>query len=223
MSQSTCRACRGQRLKPEVLSVRIGDRNIDDICRMSLSESHAFLSGLRLTGNEKQIASDLLKEIVGRLGFLVNVGLEYLTMNRKGPTLSGGEAQRIRLASQIGSELTGVLYILDEPSIGLHHRDNRKLLDSLCHLRDIGNTLLVVEHDAETIESADWILDLGPGAGELGGHLVAAGGPSQIKKNRGSLTGAYLAERKRIPLPESRRSPNQRWIEVQSATENNLE
>ncbi len=223
MSQSTCRACGGQRLKPEVLSVKICDKNVDDICRMSLSESHSFLTGLKLTGNQKLIASELLKEIVGRLGFLVNVGLDYLTMDRKGPTLSGGEAQRIRLASQIGSELTGVLYILDEPSIGLHQRDNRKLLDSLCHLRDIGNTLIVVEHDAETIEAADWILDLGPGAGELGGHLVSAGRPAQIKRDRSSLTGAYLAERKRIPLPGRRRRPNDRWIEVKSATENNLD
>jgi excinuclease ABC subunit A len=171
------------------------------------------------------IADELLKEIGSRLGFLVNVGLGYLSLNRKGPTLSGGESQRIRLASQMGSELTGVLYILDEPSIGLHQKDNIKLLNTLCHLRDIGNTLIVVEHDKETMESADWLVDFGPGAGHLGGEIVAQGTPARIKKNRRSITGRYLAGKERIDVPEDRkmaRHTGNRWVTIRKASENNL-
>jgi excinuclease ABC subunit A len=225
MSSSVCHQCEGTRLKPEVVAVRIADKSIVDICQMSIADLHNFFLNLKLTGNQKVIAGELLKEIVSRIGFLINVGLDYLSLDRKGPTLSGGEAQRIRLASQIGSELTGVLYILDEPSIGLHQRDNRKLLNTLCHLRDIGNSLLVVEHDQETMESADWIIDIGPGAGHLGGEVVAQGTPTQIKKNRASTTGAYLAGRLQIEAPKTRRQPSDhgdRWIVISDADENNL-
>lgn len=170
LSTRPCETCGGRRLKPEVLAVKIGGCSIIDITEMTIRESQDFLTGLKLTGNRQIIASELLKEITGRLGFLINVGLDYLSLSRKGPTLSGGESQRIRLASQVGSELTGVLYILDEPSIGLHQRDNIKLLHTLCHLRDIGNTLIVVEHDQETMKMSDWIVDFGPGAGHLEGR-----------------------------------------------------
>ncbi|MBA4368977.1 MAG: excinuclease ABC subunit A, partial [Desulfobacterium sp.] len=189
LSESPCSVCKGNRLKPEALNVRIEDHSILDVTAMTIKEAHGFFKSLQLTGNRKMIADELLKEIIARLEFLVNVGLNYLSLDRKGPTLSGGESQRIRLASQVGSELTGVLYILDEPSIGLHQKDNIKLLKTLCHLRDIGNTLIVVEHDRETMETADWILDIGPGAGHLGGQIVAAGPPEQIKKNPSSITG----------------------------------
>ena len=225
MSTWSCTTCKGKRLKPEVLAVKIKDLSIHDICSLSIQEARDFFDGLELQGNQKIIASGLLKEIRSRLGFLVNVGLGYLSMDRKGPTLSGGEAQRIRLASQIGSELTGVLYILDEPSIGLHQRDNRKLLDTLCHLRDIGNTLIVVEHDQETIESADWVLDIGPGAGHLGGQVVAAGTPAQLARDKRSLTGAYLSGRQAITVPDERRVPDpapSKWIQVKGAHANNL-
>ncbi len=224
MSTRRCEVCEGRRLKPEVLAVRVGGKSIMDLTQMTIGEALEFAAGLKLTGNMEIIARELLKEIRGRLGFLINVGLDYLTLDRKGPTLSGGEAQRIRLASQIGSELTGVLYILDEPSIGLHQRDNQKLLNTLCHLRDIGNTLIVVEHDQETIEAADWVLDIGPGAGHLGGRIVAAGTPEQLKKDKLSLTGRYLSGKERIEIPATRRevADDHGWIVVKGAKENNL-
>ncbi|MFO7963569.1 MAG: excinuclease ABC subunit UvrA [Desulfobacterales bacterium] len=225
MSSAKCTTCGGSRLKPEVLHVRVNGCSIMDITQMTIQECYQFVSGLSLEGNRRIIAGELLKEIVNRLGFLINVGLDYLTLDRKGPTLSGGESQRIRLASQVGSELTGVLYILDEPSIGLHQRDNRKLLDSLRHLRDIGNTLIVVEHDQETIETADWVVDIGPGAGLLGGQIVAEGTPAQIKSHPVSLTGKYLSGKEKIPVPEVRRNPkdvgNHR-LSIKKASENNL-
>jgi len=225
LSSKACGTCQGQRLKPEVSHVKIGSRSIIDICAMTIRETHDFLASLSLSGNQKIIAEELLKEIQNRLGFLLNVGLDYLTLDRKGPTLSGGESQRIRLASQIGSELTGVLYILDEPSIGLHQRDNIKLLDTLCHLRDIGNTLIVVEHDRETIEMADWIIDFGPGAGHLGGEIVAQGTSEQIMTDKNSVTGRYLSGREGIEVPRHRRSPKDngnKWITIRNASENNL-
>ncbi|MBU1170041.1 MAG: excinuclease ABC subunit UvrA [Proteobacteria bacterium] len=225
MSSRTCRTCEGKRLKPEVLHVRVGDVSIIDVTAMTIREAYDFFEGLELSGNRKLIAKELVKEIIDRLSFLVNVGLDYLTLNRSGPTLSGGESQRIRLASQVGSELTGVLYILDEPSIGLHQRDNIKLLETLCHLRDIGNTLIVVEHDQETMETADWIVDMGPGAGLLGGQVVAQGPPNLIRKNPESLTGRYLAGLSTIPVPEKVIRPMDRgdhWVTILNARENNL-
>ena len=225
MGEQVCTACKGRRLKPEALHVFVGDRSIIDLCQMTVRECRDFFQALELTGNRKLIASEVLKEINGRLGFLVDVGLNYLSLERKGPTLSGGESQRIRLASQIGSELTGVLYILDEPTIGLHQKDNIRLLRTLLHLRDIGNTLLIVEHDRETIETADWVVDMGPGAGELGGKVVAAGTPAGIRRNRKSVTGKYLSGRSRIDTPGKRRiqrvSPSKR-LRIEKASENNL-
>jgi excinuclease ABC subunit A len=226
LSTRPCEACNGRRLKPEVLAVKVGDRSIIDVTEMTIREAQDFLAGLKLTGNRRIIAAELLKEIIGRLRFLVNVGLDYLSLSRKGPTLSGGESQRIRLASQVGSELTGVLYILDEPSIGLHQRDNIKLLDTLCHLRDIGNTLIVVEHDRETMASSDWLVDFGPGAGHLGGEIVAQGTPKQIMRRKTSVTGRYLSGREEIETPASRRgveAAGDRWITILDATENNLD
>ncbi len=223
LSTRPCETCGGRRLKPEVLAVQIGGRSIIDLTEMTIREAQDFLTGLRLAGNRRIIAAELLKEITGRLGFLINVGLDYLSLSRKGPTLSGGESQRIRLASQVGSELTGVLYILDEPSIGLHQRDNIKLLNTLAHLRDIGNTLIVVEHDRETMASSDWIVDFGPGAGHLGGEIVAQGTPRQIMRRKTSLTGQYLSGRATIPTPPVRRPAGSRRIAVADATENNLD
>ncbi|MEJ2096309.1 MAG: excinuclease ABC subunit UvrA [Deltaproteobacteria bacterium] len=225
LSAKPCSACGGKRLKPEVLGVKIGGRSIMDITRMTIRESYQFLERLELSGNRSLIAGELIKEIQSRLGFLINVGLDYLSLSRKGPTLSGGESQRIRLASQMGSELTGVLYILDEPSIGLHQKDNIKLLDTLCHLRDIGNTLIVVEHDRETMEAADWIVDFGPGAGHTGGEIVAQGPPEQISQVENSVTGRYLSGQERIEVPEQRNTPSKtgnRWITIHNAYENNL-
>ncbi|MDM8538315.1 excinuclease ABC subunit UvrA [Desulfobacterales bacterium HSG17] len=225
MSESTCKTCSGRRLKPEVLNVKIEGRSIMGITEMTISQAYNFLKKLKLKGNKKLIADELLKEITNRLKFLLNVGLDYLSLNRKGPTLSGGESQRIRLASQVGSELTGVLYILDEPSIGLHQRDNIKLLETLCHLRDIGNTLIVIEHDQETMEAADWIVDIGPGAGLLGGQIVAQGTPAQIKKNKVSITGSFLKGTEKIEIPGARRTPRKtgnKWVTIQKASENNL-
>lgn len=225
MSAKPCKACKGRRLKPEVLNVRVGKCSIMDITDMTIRGAYDYLSTHKLTGNKKLIAVELIKEIISRLGFLINVGLDYLSLSRKGPTLSGGESQRIRLASQVGSELTGVLYILDEPSIGLHQRDNIKLLETLCYLRDIGNTLIVIEHDRETMEAADWIVDIGPGAGLLGGRIVAQGTPGQIKENSGSLTGSYLNNFERIEIPGRRKSPasaGNHWITINRASENNL-
>lgn len=225
MSTKTCATCQGDRLKPEVLHVKIENRSIVELTGMTISEVYDLLTYLSLTGNRRLVAEELLKEITARLGFLLNVGLDYLSLDRKGPTLSGGEFQRIRLASQIGSELTGVLYVLDEPSIGLHQRDNQKLLQSLCHLRDIGNTLIVVEHDQETIESADWVVDIGPGAGKLGGEIVSAGTPESIRNDPHSLTGRYLSGKEEIPVPAKRRNRGKTdadWVVIKKASENNL-
>lgn len=225
LSSKHCHTCEGKRLKPEILAVKVGGKSIMDISSLPIREVQGFFQKLKLDGNQKLIAAELLKEIQTRLDFLVNVGLDYLTLDRKGPSLSGGEAQRIRLASQIGSDLTGVIYILDEPSIGLHQRDNKKLIDAFLRLRDIGNTLIVIEHDRETIESADWVLDLGPGAGHLGGQIVAAGTPKDIMKVKESLTGIYLSEKEKIEIPANRRNPNEkgnRWITIKGASENNL-
>jgi len=217
-----CAECGGRRLKPEVHSVKIKNSSIIDVTSLSIKECFDFFTNLKLKGNQKVIADELLKEIKTRLGFLVNVGLNYLSLDRSGPTLSGGEAQRIRLASQIGSELTGVLYILDEPSIGLHQRDNIKLIKTLCHLRDIGNSLLVVEHDLETMESADWIIDVGPGAGHLGGQIIAQGTPAQLKRNKRSITGNFLSGKREIKIPDERRISNDEYIKVIGASANNL-
>jgi len=217
-----CPTCLGARLKQEALAVRVGNKSIDDIVCLSIKKARQFFQGLKLSPREKQIARQILKELNARLGFLNNVGLDYLTLERSATTLSGGEAQRIRLATQIGSRLVGVLYILDEPSIGLHQRDNRRLLDTLIELRDLGNTILVVEHDRETIESADWVIDLGPGAGRQGGHVVAEGTPKKIRASRESLTGRYLARKEVIPIPPSRRAGNGRQLILQGAQGNNL-
>lgn len=224
MTNKKCKSCQGRRLRPEILSVRIQGRSIIDLSNLTIADAYTFLSDLTLSDQQKLIAAELLKEIRSRLGFLVNVGLNYLSLDRKGPTLSGGEAQRIRLASQIGSELTGVLYILDEPSIGLHQRDNSRLLATLKHLRDIGNTLIVVEHDQETMEAADWLVDLGPGAGHLGGQVVVAGTPDDVKAHPASLTGSYLTGRAAIEMPVTRRkNPDPKAVlTISGATENNL-
>jgi len=221
LREAKCRACDGQRLRPESRAVYVGDRSIAEIGRMTVSEAAAWFRGLRLEGARAQIAAEILKEINARLGFLVDVGLEYLTLDRTATTLSGGEAQRIRLASQLGSELSGVMYVLDEPSIGLHQRDNLRLIATLRRLRDLGNTVIVVEHDAETIESADHVIDFGPGAGRAGGRIVAAGAPESLRKDGRSLTGRYLAGDERIEVPERRRAPAG-WLEVRGARENNL-
>jgi excinuclease ABC subunit A len=226
MSEKECSVCSGTRLKKSVAHVKINDRSIIDLTSLTIYEIFEFLKTIQLNGNQRLIADELLKEIISRLSFLVNVGLNYLSLNRRGPTLSGGEAQRIRLASQIGSELTGVLYILDEPSIGLHQKDNIKLLESLCHLRDIGNTLIVVEHDQETIEASDWLLDIGPGAGLLGGQIVSSGTLEQVMSDPKSLTGQYLSGEKAIVCPDKRRTPKSvgnKWIVIEKAAENNLQ
>jgi excinuclease ABC subunit A len=225
MADRPCEACGGRRLKPEVLHVRIRNLSIIDVTDMTIREAFDFFAGLELTGNQEIIASEVVKEISGRLGFLLNVGLDYLTLARRGPTLSGGESQRIRLASQVGSELTGVLYILDEPSIGLHQRDNLKLLQTLEHLRDIGNSLIVIEHDRETMEAADWIVDIGPGAGLLGGEIVSQGTPAEVCRDPKSITGKYLSGEMDIELPAERRTPRKagnRWVTIRKAAANNL-
>src|SRR5690554_3504687 len=222
MSVRPCPACRGQRLKPEVLAVLVGNQNIAQVTALSVKDARDFFLNLNLTEREQMIARLVLKEINERLGFLVNVGLDYLTLDRAAATLSGGEAQRIRLATQIGSSLTGVLYILDEPSIGLHQRDNAKLLETLKELRDLGNTLIVVEHDEETMEVADWIIDLGPGAGSHGGEVVAEGAWEQIAAVPESITGQYLKGEKVIRIPNERRKPNGNWLTVKGARKNNL-
>ncbi|MCL5676478.1 MAG: excinuclease ABC subunit UvrA [Firmicutes bacterium] len=222
MSSRVCPVCNGARLKPEVLAVRIGGENISETTHLSVVEARAFFSSLELTSREETIARQVLKEINERLGFLVNVGLDYLTLDRAAGTLSGGEAQRIRLATQIGSHLVGVLYILDEPSIGLHQRDNERLLATLKKLRDLGNTLLVVEHDEDTMWAADYIVDIGPGAGVHGGEVVATGPVTEIMKVKESITGQYLSGRKQIPIPQVRRKPNGKWLELRGAREHNL-
>jgi excinuclease ABC subunit A len=222
MTTKACKTCKGARLKREVLHVLVGGKNIDYVTRLSIREALAFFEELNLTEKEMQIARLVLKEIRERLGFLVNVGLDYLTLNRAAGTLSGGEAQRIRLATQIGSSLMGVLYILDEPSIGLHQRDNNRLIATLEKMRDLGNTLIVVEHDEDTMLACDYIIDIGPGAGAHGGQVVAAGTPQEVMNNERSLTGQYLSGRKFIPVPEERRKPNGKWIKVVGAQEHNL-
>ncbi len=221
MRITPCKECRGQRLKKESLAVTVGDKNIYEATAMSIIKLKNFIDELKLTDVQLQIGEQILKEIKARLGFLVDVGLDYLTLARATGTLSGGEAQRIRLATQIGSGLVGVAYILDEPSIGLHQRDNDKLLNTLIHLRDLGNTLIVVEHDEDTMRAADYIVDIGPGAGEHGGEVVAVGTAEQIMKNKKSVTGAYLSGRIKIPVPKERRKPTG-YITVKGARENNL-
>ncbi|HEX5948832.1 MAG TPA: excinuclease ABC subunit UvrA, partial [Actinomycetota bacterium] len=218
------RSCKGARLKPESLAVTVSGLNIAELTSMSVSATLGFLSRLpeRLTDREGMIAERLLKEIRARLGFLVDVGLDYLTLARAAGTLAGGEAQRIRLASQIGSGLVGVLYVLDEPSIGLHQRDNRRLIDTLVRLRDLGNTLIVVEHDEATIRAADWVVDIGPGAGEAGGEIVYTGSVEGILDHEPSITGAYLTGRRSIPTPRVRRQSDGRTLEVKGAAEHNL-
>jgi len=222
MTERDCPACKGCRLRPETLSVKIAGRSIADVVGFSIKSARQFFETLSLSDRDMLIARRVLKEIRERLGFLSQVGLDYLTLDRPAATLSGGEGQRIRLATQIGSSLVGVLYILDEPSIGLHQRDNSRLLDTLKRLRDLGNTVLVVEHDEETIRSADYVVDLGPGAGELGGHLVAVGTPDEIMANAGSLTGQFLAGVQRIALPTARRQPNGKFLTIHNPREHNL-
>lgn len=221
MRITPCPSCKGQRLKPEALAVTVGDKNIHEVTSMSISSLHEFLEELKLSETQQLIGEQVLKEIKARVGFLVNVGLDYLTLARATGTLSGGEAQRIRLATQIGSGLVGVAYILDEPSIGLHQRDNDKLLGTLKHLRDLGNTLIVVEHDEDTMRAADCVVDIGPGAGEHGGQLVAIGTAEEIMQNPNSITGQYLSGKIKIPVPEVRRKPTG-FLTIRKAAENNL-
>ena len=222
VENTPCPKCHGKRLNDASLAVTVGGKNIDELCSMSIDTALAFVEGLQFTETEQTICREIIKEVRARLGFLKNVGLDYLTLSRSAGTLSGGEAQRIRLATQIGSALTGVLYILDEPSIGLHQRDNRKLIDTLKRLRDVGNSLIVVEHDEETMMAADYIVDIGPGAGIHGGEVVACGTPKEIMKNRKSITGDYLSGRKKIPVPAERRRGNGRALIVHGAREHNL-
>ncbi len=221
MRITPCPACKGQRLKPEALAVTVGEKNIYEVTSLSISSLQQFMNELKLTSTQEMIGEQILKEIRSRVGFLVNVGLDYLTLSRATGTLSGGEAQRIRLATQIGSGLVGVAYILDEPSIGLHQRDNDKLLATLKHLRDLGNSLIVVEHDEDTMREADCIVDIGPGAGEHGGQLVAIGTAEEIMKNPNSITGQYLSGKKKIPVPAERKKPTG-FLTVRKAAENNL-
>src|SRR2546422_2347900 len=227
-SDKPCSACKGERLRPESRAVTIGDvgdtpgKSIVQVSRMTIEQAMQMISTLPLEGNDKVVASELLKEIGNRLRFLLDVGLGYLTLDRPGPSLSGGESQRIRLASQMGSELTGVIYSLDEPSIGLHQRDNVRLLSTLKRLRDPGTSVIVVEHDEETMEEADWIVDFGPGAGELGGEIVAEGPPKKVMQTERSLTGAYLAGRRKIEVPPQRRRGNGKGLRLLGAAGDNL-
>ena len=222
MSESECHECNGERLKKEVLAVRVGDKNINELTSMSIDKIKDYLNSLQLSEKDQMIADQIFKELNKRLQFLMDVGLEYLTLSRSAGTLSGGEAQRIRLATQIGSGLTGVLYILDEPSIGLHQRDNEKLIATLKKLRDLGNTVLVVEHDEDTMYAADQIIDIGPGAGVHGGNVMAQGTAEEIKLVPDSITGQYLSGRKQIPVPKKRRKSNGKALEIKGASENNL-
>ena len=222
MTECPCPTCHGRRLRKELLAVTVGGLAIDQFCDLPIDQSLDFVNHLELTHHQQLIGDQILREIRTRLGFLQNVGLSYLTLSRKAGTLSGGESQRIRLATQIGSSLMGVLYILDEPSIGLHQRDNDKLLATLQNLRDLGNTLLVVEHDEDTMRAADYLIDIGPGAGIHGGEVVAAGTPEEVMANPNSLTGQYLSGKKRIPVPETRRPGNGKSLKVIGAAENNL-
>ncbi len=222
MSEENCPECHGERLTKEALGVTVGGINISEFCKMSIAQACDFIDDLQLSERDMQIGAQILKEIKSRLGFLRSVGLEYLTLSRSSGTLSGGESQRIRLATQIGSSLMGVLYILDEPSIGLHQKDNEKLIKTMERLRDLGNTLIVVEHDEDTMYAADYIVDIGPGAGVHGGEIVCAGTVEDIKKCERSVTGQYLSGKRAIPVPENRRQPDGRWLEIIGAAENNL-
>ena len=222
MTACKCPDCNGTRLKPEILSVTVGGKNISEFCDMSITDAIDFVNNLELSDKDKFISKSILKEINSRLNFLKSVGLEYLTLSRSSGTLSGGESQRIRLATQIGSSLMGVVYILDEPSIGLHQRDNDKLLATLERLRDLGNTLIVVEHDEDTMRSADYIVDIGPGAGVHGGEVVCAGTVDDIISCKDSITGKYLSGERKIPVPEKRRSGNGNALTIKDAHENNL-
>lgn len=222
MMDTECPTCHGARLKDNILAVKVGGKSIHEVCLMSIKDLIPFFAKLKLSKEEAKIAELLLKEISNRLNFLKNVGLEYLTLARTAATLSGGELQRIRLATQIGSRLTGVLYVLDEPSIGLHQRDNDKLINSLLEMRDLGNTLIVVEHDEDTMRAADYLIDIGPGAGEGGGRVVAAGTPEEVAKNKNSLTGRYLAGLEKIEVPQKRRKGNGKFLEIKGAKEHNL-
>lgn len=222
MTELTCKSCQGYRLNPQALSVKVNDKHIGEISELAINKAVPFVEGLELSEQEAIIARPIVKEINDRLSFLENVGLDYLTLSRSAGTLSGGEAQRIRLATQIGSNLSGVLYILDEPSIGLHQRDNDRLLDSLRKMRDLGNTLIVVEHDEDTMKAADYLIDVGPGAGHAGGEIVAAGTPEEVAANPKSLTGQYLSGKRCIPVPKERRQSNGQAIKITGASENNL-
>ena len=222
MSHKECKSCGGKRLRKEALGVTVGGMNIWDLTELSVSDTIEFFKNLKLTETEQKIAAQVLKEITSRLSFLKNVGLDYLTLQRSAATLSGGEAQRIRLSTQIGSGLTGVMYILDEPSIGLHQRDNQRLIDSLLYLRDLGNTVIVVEHDEQTLLTADWLVDIGPGAGVHGGQVMASDTPQNVMKNPGSITGKYLAGLIRMKIPQQRRCGNGKFISIQGVTEHNL-
>ena len=222
MAEIPCPTCKGKRLKPGVLAVRVGDLNIAEVTDLSVTKALDFFENLELTETQQLIGSQVLKEIKKRLKFLKDVGLDYLTLSRSAGTLSGGESQRIRLATQIGSGLVGVVYVLDEPSIGLHQRDNDKLINALRNLTDLGNTLIVVEHDEDTMYAADYIVDIGPGAGVHGGRIVAQGTVEDIKKNPNSITGQYLSGVKKIEVPERRTPPNGKWLEIIGAEENNL-
>lgn len=222
MRERPCNTCKGRRLRPEVLAVTVADRSIMDICELSIDEANEFFDKLKLNTTEAKIANQIFKEIRARLKFMQDVGLNYLSLARSAVTLSGGEAQRIRLATQIGSGLQGVLYVLDEPSIGLHQRDNSRLINTLMHLRDLGNTVLVVEHDEDTIRTADYLLDIGPGAGIHGGEVIASGTPDEVAKSPKSVTGQYLLGKKTIPTPKKRRSGNGKALRIRGAKENNL-
>lgn len=222
MIETECETCHGSRLQDSVLSVLVGGKNIYEVTCMSIKQLVEFFQNLKLTPSQQEISNLLIKEISSRLSFLKNVGLEYLTLSRSAGTLSGGESQRIRLATQIGSKLTGVLYVLDEPSIGLHQRDNEKLIQSLLEMRDLGNTLIVVEHDTDTMLASDYLVDVGPKAGSEGGYIVAAGTPEEVMKNENSITGRYLSGKEKIEVPKTRRKGNKKYIEIKGASENNL-
>ena len=222
MREIPCPVCQGSRLKPEILAVTVGGKNISEVCALPIDQCSQFLRTIEFSDREKQIAERVMVEVMSRLGFLLDVGLDYISLDRPAATLSGGEAQRIRLATQIGSGLVGVLYVLDEPSIGLHQRDNHRLIETLTRLRDLGNTLIVVEHDEDTIEAADWVVDIGPGAGEHGGQVVHSGSVQDLLRHDSSITGAYLAGRREIAVPEARRPQDGRFVTVVGAHEHNL-
>jgi excinuclease ABC subunit A len=223
MREAPCKACKGQRLKPASLAVKVNGKSLSEICDLSIGKSAEFLKTLKLGDRDKMIAERITKEINSRLGFLLSVGLDYLTLSRAAATLAGGEAQRIRLASQIGSGLVGTLYVLDEPSIGLHQRDNHRLIETLIRLRDLGNTVMVVEHDEDTIRASDWIVDIGPGAGEHGGEVVYSGEVAGIEKIAKSITGQYLSGKRFVPVPAERRAPQKGWLTIRGAREHNLQ